>query len=513
MIPEAGAIVAKALLDGKKLAVWGDYDVDGITATTLALDVLEFHGFKPLHHLPDRRSEGYGLNCENIRSLAESGCQILLTVDCGVGNPEAVACAKELGLKVIVCDHHLPAKPLPEADAIVDPRMEEAGLWPCIHLAGVGVAFYVLAEVNRLLSASTGKFFKMDNVLDLVALGTLADVMALEGENRPLVAAGLNMLASPARPGLAALKMVSGFEPGSALNSNQAVFRLAPRINAAGRMGSPDLALDLLRCKDFSEAIELARMLDDCNTRRKTEEARIFDLARKQAQELLDARDYGGLVLAGEDWHPGIVGIVASRIVEEFNRPAIVLYQDDGSFKGSGRSVLNFDLHDALQGMAGLLLGFGGHKQAAGVSVAAENLEEFRKQFSQSVKRVLGNLPPPPTLILDGGLPFSHASNPVFVRELDLMQPFGPGNEEPVFASMPVEIVSRRLLGHTGEHVLLVLREVESGREMKAKAWRMAKELHDGLIGKTIRIAYTPEIDVYNGIANISLLVKDWQKA
>lgn len=508
-IPEAANLLTSALLEGKKLAIWGDYDVDGITATTVVLDILEEHGFRPFHHLPDRRSEGYGLNAAGVEVLAANGCEALLTVDCGINDCAAIKRARELGMTVIVTDHHLPSKVLPEANIIVNPRM--AGNWPCAHLAGVGVAFYLMGAVNRLLAPHTGKRYRMDNALDLVGLGTLADVMELEGENRILVRGGLRQMGSSCRPGICALKEVSGFDIAGEVNSSQAVFRLAPRINAAGRMGHPELALQLLRAKGYTEATALARELDEKNQERKAEERRIFQEASEQAQALLETKNYAGLVLHGDDWHPGIVGIVASRIVEKYQRPAVVLYRDSDSFKGSGRSVPDFDLHEGLARVANCLEGFGGHRLAAGVRVRADRLEEFREAFHKSARESLGDGPAESTLLLEGELRFEDASNHKFLHELELMQPFGPGNPEPVFASPPVLVKRRSWLGHSQEHVMLEVWEKKSNITLYAKGWRMADAIPPEITGKQIRLAFTPRLDIYNGQPRIDLTVRDWK--
>ena len=510
-IPKAAELLAAALLQGKKLAVWGDYDVDGITATAIVLDVLEEHGFSPLHHLPDRRSEGYGVNAEGLESLAARGCELLLTVDCGINDCAAIRRARELGMTVIVTDHHLPGEKLPEADVTVNPRMD--GSWPCEHLAGVGVAFYLMAQVNRLLAPKTGRRYKMDNALDLVGLGTLADVMQLEGENRILVRGGLARMANSCRPGICALKEVSGFDIAGEVSSGQAVFRLAPRLNAAGRMGDPELALRLLRASAYAEASALARQLDERNQERKAEEKRIFLAASAQARELLEQDDYAGLVLYGEDWHPGIVGIVASRIVEKFNRPAVVLCKDGDFLKGSGRSVPEFDLHEGLEQIADCLQGFGGHKLAAGVRLETGRLEDFRQAFHRIAKACLGGAPRETTLLLEGELRFEDASNHKFLRELELLQPFGPGNPEPVFSSPPVTVKRRSFLGHTGEHVLLEVWEQKSNITLYAKGWRMAELIPPEIAGREIRLAFTPRLDMYNGQPRIDLTVRDWKYA
>lgn len=509
-IPEAAEILASGLLLGKRLAVWGDYDVDGITATAVVLDVLKAHGFNAIHHLPDRRREGYGLNTAGVEALATQGCDMLLTVDCGISDAAAVARAMELGMTVVVSDHHLPPERLPSAHAIVNPRMD--GAWPCVHLAGVGVAFYLMAAVNALLSPRTGQRYRMDDALDLVALGTLADVMQLEGENRILVRGGLARMAGRCRPGIAALKEVGGMDLAMEPDTWQALFRLAPRINAAGRMGDPDLALKLLLARDFSSARPLAQELDARNTARKGEEKRIYDAALAQAEELLGRKDYSGLVLYGEDWHSGIVGIVASRIVEKFSRPAIILCQDKGRLKGSGRAAPGFDLYHGLT-RATVLDGFGGHRQAAGVRLAPENLDTFREEFHLACREQLGTEPAAPELLLDGELNLRQAVDHDFLRELQLMQPFGPGNEEPLFASPPLLVKKRQCLGHTQEHVLLKVEDPENKITLSAKCWRMGAALPLNLAGEYVRLAYTPAIDTYSGMPTVNLEVKDWRKA
>lgn len=511
MIPEAAEVLAGEICKGKKIAIWGDYDVDGITATALALDILEEHGIKAGFHLPDRKTEGYGLNVAGLEKLASQGYEVLLTVDCGIADSDAISRANELGMTVVVSDHHLPGKTLPPARAICDPRIGKKNDWPCSCLSGVGVVFYLMAAVNQLLFAETGKKYKMDNALDLVALGTLADIVPLEGQNRIMVRAGLAQMAKNPRPGISSLKTVCDINAAAEISETEVIFRLAPRINAAGRMSHAKLALQLLRASDHSEAMNLAEQLDACNKARKVEEERIYKAARQQAIELLEKKDYASLVLYGKDWHPGIVGIVASKIVDEFYRPTIILCDDGGFIKGSGRSVDNFDLYAALQKVAHFLKGFGGHRQAAGVRLESKNFLDFRKEFDEVVASTLGNEPRIPLLFLDGELDFAQASNHEFLHELELMQPFGPGNEEPVFASPPLRVLSRNFIGHTREHVRLQLKDTESGRILYAKAWRMASSLPAELVDKTIKIAYTPRFNFYNGNINIDINIKDWK--
>lgn len=512
-VSEAAALFVRELIQGKKPVIWGDYDVDGITATTIALDVLEAHGIAAGYHIPDRRSEGYGLNVPALERLAAEGYGVLLTVDCGIADVEAIARARELGMTVIVTDHHLPPEELPPAHALCNPRLVPAEECPCPDLAGVGVSFFLMAAINSLLAERTGRRYKMDDALDVTALGTLADVMRLTGQNRVLVRGGLEKIAGARRPGMLALKTVSGLDPLARLTGGQVVFRLAPRINAAGRMGKADIALRLLRCKDCSEAAGLAQTLDTLNTERKQEEERIWAEAREQALQLMASRPRPGLVVYGPDWHPGIIGIVASRLLEEFYCPTIILCDDGESLKGSGRSIREFDLYAGLQKCSDILSGFGGHRQAAGVRLDRDRLEDFRTAFETVCAATLGPDPVQPTLILENELDFATAGNQEFLRELDLLQPFGPGNAEPVFASPPLLIRDRLPLGQGGQHVRLKVQDTVSGVTLIAKAWRMAAEFPSSMIGKRIRIAYTPRIDMYNGIAAVDIGIKDWQPA
>ena len=510
-IPGAARLLADELLAGKKLAVWGDYDVDGITASALVLDVLEFHGLPAVSHIPDRRREGYGLNAEGIEALAAAGCGVLLTVDCGISDMAAVARARELGMTVIISDHHLPPEELPPAHAICNPRLVAESDCPCPHLAGVGVAFFLMAAVNALLAERTGRRFRMDEVLDLAALGTLADVMRLTGQNRILVRGGLQRMALTTRPGMAALKVVSKFDAAARLSAGQVVFRLAPRINAAGRMDHGKLALDLLRCKDHVQAAALARELDALNSARQQEEERMVREARQQALELLAERPRAGLVLYGRDWHPGIVGIVASKIVEEFYRPTLILCEDQGAIKGSGRSIREFDLYEGLSRAATHLLRYGGHKLAAGVRLEGDKLEAFRQDFEQAAAAVLGPEPLTPSLLLERELDFATAGDLCFLKELELLQPFGPGNAEPIFASPELLIRERRPLGMNREHALLKVQDTVSGVTLTAKAWRLGDQFPPTCVGSRIRLAYTPRIDTYNGVASVDVSIKDWQ--
>ncbi|MCC8194120.1 MAG: single-stranded-DNA-specific exonuclease RecJ [Deltaproteobacteria bacterium] len=501
----AARVLFDALQEGRPMLVWGDYDVDGITATALVKDFLAFHGIAVRHHIPSRLEAGYGLNAAVIENLASEGVSLLLTVDCGISDVEPVARARELGMTVVVSDHHLPGDALPDADAICNPRL---GPCPCPALAGVGVAFLLMAALNTLFAGKTGRKADMRDYLDLVALGTLADVVELTGQNRILAKNGLLTLASGRRPGIAALKNVCNQSPTAALEAGQVVYMLAPRINAAGRMGKSDIAVSLMLTRDRDEAASLACELDVLNQARREEEKEIMVEALEQAKAQADAGRIG-LVLHAPHWHPGIIGIVASRIVETLHRPAVVLCSERGAIKGSGRSVADFDLHAALASCSELFIAFGGHRQAAGVTLAEENLEEFADRFDRIAAGELGGEAAPPAGSIDAELGFTDAADFTFLKELELLHPFGPGNPEPVFLSPPVIVKSVQT--RNGGLNLTEFTHKETGITLRGKTWRQYAALPQSMKGKTVRLAFTPHIDRYNGIASVELKLRAWK--
>lgn len=506
-LAEAAQTLAAGIKDGLPLAVWGDYDVDGVTSTALVKTFLAGHGIAARHFLPNRLKHGYGLNVEGVEELAAQGVRLLLTVDCGVSDHEAIVRARRLGMTVVVSDHHLPGASLPEAHALCNPRLEcPDGECACADLAGVGVAFLLMAELNRLLPSPVD----VRPLLDFVALGTVADVVPLTGQNRILVKNGLLLIKDAKRPGIGALKEVSGYDRLAALGAGQIGFGLAPRINAAGRLGDPQTALDLLLAPDLATARPLAEKLDRMNTERRSEEDSILAEALEQAQaQLARHPELMGLVLMAPHWHPGVIGIVASRVVEKFYRPTLLLCEEEGLLKGSGRSISEFDLHGGLGKCSDLLAGFGGHSQAAGLSLAPENLEALRERFHQAAVAQLGSEPLKPAIKLDSELPLSGVDFNL-LKNLEQLQPFGMGNPEPVFATPPVEVREHRIFGKN--HVRMNLADTEAKVVLPAKAWRMAEQFPYDLKGRTLRFAYTPKIDRFNGVPKIELNIKDWRE-
>lgn len=505
-VPEAAQALASAIQAGKKLAVWGDYDADGVTATALVHDVLASHGIPVIPHIPHREQDGYGMNVHGVEQLAAQGCRTLLSVDCGISNHAPIARARELGMEVIVTDHHLPPDRLPPANHIVDPKLSVGTPWPCDDLAGVGVAFYVMALVNRLVDRDWK--YGMENVLDLVALGTLSDVMPLTGENRILVWHGVKRMSKQPRPGIAALKEVAGIRAGTVLNSEQIVFGLSPRINAAGRVADARAAFELLITRDWYKARELADTLNACNAQRKSLDQKIITEASDIVREMEGEPHCAGLVLHGKDWQAGVAGIAASKIAEEFHKPTIILCGDGEILKGSGRSYGNFDLHQALTRCRNLLESYGGHKMAAGLKVSLNRLEQFRMAFSRVVEEWTGGQAIYPELKVDGMVSFQEANQTEFLDELMKMEPFGAGNPEPVFVSPNAQLRSIDPLGHKGDSVRLKLDD-KTGI-MDVKAWGQARHFAHCKPGMTMTIAYTPAFNYYNGTRQIEARMIDW---
>ena len=415
--------IQRAIDSYERIAVFGDYDADGVTATALLYDFLAKREADVVYYIPQREGEGYGLHRDSVEKLKEMGAKLLITVDNGIAALEEAAYAAELGMDVVITDHHQPQEALPQAVAVVDPHRPDCGS-ACKDYAGVGVAF-------KLICALDGDADQMmEEYGDLVALGTLADVMQLRGENRTLVRRGLQVMNERRRPGLAKLMEVAGVGD-KRVTASTAVFTLAPRINAAGRMGSPETAARLLLTADGEEAAALAEDIQQLNVERQAAEAAILGevLERlKQQPERLAARI---LVLEGDNWHPGVVGIIASRLMERFGKPCIVLSVQDGVAKGSGRSLPGFSLFDALTACKEVLTAYGGHSLAAGVTLEAARIDEFREAVNAYAAAVCPRMPVP-ELHVD----FRMRPSQIDVEKLDLLaalEPCGTGNPAPVF--------------------------------------------------------------------------------
>src|SRR5215210_7688079 len=392
---EAVSRIRAAVAAGKRICVHGDYDVDGICATVLAVLVLKELGADVEWHLPSRFDEGYGVSGRTLERLAEEGCGLVLTVDCGITAVEEVRRAHELGLDVIVTDHHRPGEELPQCPVVATRPSD----YPFPELCGTGVVY----KLGQALLGSESDTLRRH--LDLVALATVADVVPLVDENRSLAIAGLRTLARTQKPGLQALMKVARVDPAS-VDAGQLGFRLAPRINAAGRLGHPRAALELLLTEDRDEARRLADRLEELNRDRQAVEDKILRAAIAQVEEWPEARRRRhAYVVWGEDWHEGVIGIVASRLVERYHRPVVLIAGTDGLWKGSGRSIPSFDLHGALRACAPLLERFGGHRAAAGLSIVPERIESFADAFAEQAGGLLAPEDLVPATTVDVVLP------------------------------------------------------------------------------------------------------------
>jgi single-stranded-DNA-specific exonuclease len=441
--------IRAAVAHGERICVHGDYDVDGISATAVCVLILKELGANVEWRLPSRFDEGYGLALETIEQLAGDGVDLVITVDCGITAVAEVARARELGLDVIVTDHHRPADTLPDCPVVAT----RPSAYPCPELCGTGV---VQTLARALLDDGHPA---LGRTLDLVALATIADVVPLVDENRALAAAGLRTLARTSRPGLQALMRSARVDPAT-VDATAVAFRLAPRINAAGRLGRPDVALELLLTEDPDEAERLAAQLEDLNRERQSVEERILREAVGRVESWPSTRRaQRGYVLWDETWHEGVNGIVASRLVERYNRPVVLIARSGDGWKGSGRSILSFDLHGALAACAEHLDRFGGHRAAAGLSIDGDRLEPFAEAFARHADTELAEADLRPLTTIDAVVP-AGALTLELAQELDRLAPFGLGNPEPTLLVASVEATAASTVGD-GKHLRFRIRQHE----------------------------------------------------
>ena len=439
----ACAAIRAAIDEGRRICVHGDYDVDGICATALAVLVLRDLGAEVEWHLPSRFEEGYGVSRETLARFAREGCGLLLTVDCGITAVEEVAEAKAAGLEVVVTDHHRPGAALPDCPVVATRPSD----YPFPELCGTGAVF----KLGQALGATES----VEKHLDLVALATVADVVPLLDENRGLVVAGLRQLARTSKPGLRALMRAAHVDP-AAVDAGAIAFRLAPRINAAGRLGHPRAALDLLLTDEPAEAERLAGELETLNRERQQVEDRILREALDQVEAWPEAkRRARGYVLAGADWHRGVIGIVASRLVERFHRPVVLIAGAEEEWTGSGRSIPTFDLHDALAACSQVLARFGGHRAAAGLAVVPENVDEFARLFAQHADGVLADDDLTPVVRVDAVVDGRELTLGL-CEELERIAPFGLGNPAVTLLAVGCELSELGAVGD-GKHLKLAV--------------------------------------------------------
>ena len=496
----------QAISNRERIAVHGDYDVDGITSTVILRRALELLGADVGHFIPERLTDGYGLQPGTIDRLHAEGVKLIVSVDCGIRAPEAARRARQLGVDLIITDHHEPDDELPDACAVVNPKRHDCN-YPDKNLAGVGVAL----KLVQALCGRAGKSAWLPAFVKIASIGTLADVVPLVGENRVIAKLGLQMLTKgPHKVGLRALLEAAGLN-GKTIDSYHIGFMVAPRINAAGRMSTPDIATRLLLASDEGMAEEvkaLAEQLESENTRRRLEDQDILAKAKKIVETDPEIGSRSVLVVGGEGWHRGVIGIVASKLVDAFYRPAIVLSIDGDVAHGSCRSITGFNMLACLESCAPLMKRFGGHKAAAGLQIETARIREFRAAVNEHADAILGPDDLRPSLWLDGPLAF-HDINERVMSEFAALAPFGPGNPRPKFHTNGVAIVD-------GPRVLkerhLKMSVKQNGRVLRAIQWNAA-EREPQLTAKKdgVEIAYTIEENEYQGTKYVELRLEDFR--
>ncbi|NLT49899.1 MAG: single-stranded-DNA-specific exonuclease RecJ [Ignavibacteria bacterium] len=448
---EASNRVIAAITNNEKIVIYGDYDVDGTCSTALMYLFLKEFNADVEMYIPNRLTDGYGLSLQGIDFIKERGCKLMITVDCGITAVEEVDYASSLGIETIICDHHKVKDDVPKAVAVLDP-IKPGCTYPFKHLSGAGVAF----KLARAVGDKVGKKELALKYLDLVALAGAADIVSLTGENRVLVRRGIEQINTNPRPGIKALILAARMDLGF-LTAGQIVFSLAPRINAVGRMGEAIRAVQLFVTDDEKEAIKLATVLEAENVERRKIDEATFSHALQKAEKEIDLKNDIGIVLHDDNWHPGVIGIVASRMVEKFYRPAVMLSTIDGVAKGSARSISGFNVYKALQECEDLLIQYGGHEAAAGLAIEIEKIDEFRLRFNRILKETIKEKDIIPETIIDSHISFGEIT-PKFMRILDEFSPFGPGNMRPVFMATDVRVLyPPRLVG--GSHLILYLKQ------------------------------------------------------
>ena len=474
----------QALTENQLITIYGDYDVDGTCATAILYLFLKELDANVDFHIPKRLTEGYGISKPGLDFVKSRGTSLLISVDCGITAIEETEYANQLGMDVIICDHHKPKEELPNALAVLDPLKPECK-YPFKYLSGAGIAF----KLAQGLAERIGKRDLPLDYLDLAALAGAADIVSLTDENRTIVNEGLKLINESPRPAIEALIEASHLQPGT-VSSGQIVFTIAPRINAVGRLGDAERAVELLITKDKSEAIKLAAVLETENYERRKIDVDTFDAAIQLVENSLDLEKEMAIILHQEEWHPGVIGIVASRLVEKYYRPTIMLTTIDGVAKGSARSISNFDIYEALKKCEDSLIHFGGHRAAAGLAIEIEKLTEFKERFNEIVRSTvtIGDLLP--EISIDSDLRFSEIT-PKFLRILDQFAPYGPGNMRPIFLSKNVTVSNTpRIVGN--DHLICSLKQKDSNKIFDCIGFNMG-EFYNTLINfdGDLNIVYT----------------------
>ena len=515
-VPEAADRILAAVRAGRRIVVYGDYDADGMCATAILMGCLEALDATAAWYVPDRLEEGYGLNARALDALAGQGAHLVVTVDCGIASVAEARHARDLGLELIVTDHHAFAAALPEAAVLVHPRLPGAA-YPFGDLCGAGVAFKLAWAIATRASGARQVTPRLREMLlrgmGFAALGTVADVVPLLDENRIYVKHGLECLRTRGGPGIARLLELAKLGEKSQLDSEDVAFRLAPRLNAAGRLGQAACGIELLTTADDGRAASLATYLHELNARRETEERSILLAATKQARERFDPEADAALVLADRDWHPGVIGIVAGRLAERFHRPVVMIAQDPLQGRpatGSARSVPGFDVHEALDACRGHLVTCGGHAAAAGLRIDDRNIDAFRERFVSEVAARLPESLRRAQLAIDGEATLAGLTLDT-VDEIERLAPFGQANRRPLLCATDVRLAEPpRPIGGGARHLAMNL--VQHGAKLRGVAFGGAEWLdHLPPPGQPFHVAFKPKINEFRGRRTAEMEIVDWR--
>ena len=503
---KAAQRIIKAIEEKEKIVIYGDYDGDGVTSTAVLYHFLFENGADVEYYIPDRFSEGYGLNIKAINRISKKGTKLLITVDCGITSVGEVELAKAQGMEVIITDHHTCKEKLPNAAAVVNPKRPDSE-YPFRCLAGVGVTFKLVLAMTILMKKNTTECF--NKYVSLAEVGTIADIVELQGENRIIADRGIKRLSSESGEGIRALLEICGAAD-KPINSTTVAFMLAPRINAAGRMESASVAEELLLSESHIDAHRLATQLDGLNRQRQSIEKDMYSDAVKMLRENPALCEQRVIVLAHENWHHGVIGIVASKITELLYKPCILISVDEkGKGKGSGRSVEGINLFEALTACEDCLTQFGGHALAAGLSLDAENIEEFNSKINTYVAEQVPK-EPQKTLDLDCTVPTSFVTIEN-ARLLERFEPFGMSNEKPVFALCGVRVIEAASMGADDKHLRIKIDL--NGREVEAVGFSFGTYAKYLTPGRMIDIAFNLDINTFRGNEKVQLILKDIRSA
>ena len=492
--------IIKAIENREKIIIYGDYDVDGITSITVLKSFLEDRGIQVGQYIPNRLDEGYGLNIPAVKKISDQGYTLMITVDCGISGIEEIKYANSLNIETIVTDHHEVGDTLPEAIAVVDAKRKD-NQYPCRDLAGVGVVFKLIQAIGIRLNLEEKEYLKY---LDIVCVGTISDIVPLVDENRVIAKLGLMLVNQTRNMGLKSLLMSSGYKN---IDSNTISFGVAPRINACGRMGHADEALNLFLSKDIYEVNELTKKLNDYNKLRQEIEKKIYEEAIEQIENN-KLKEKSAIVIGGENWHHGVIGIVSSKITDLYFKPSILLCYEGELAKGSGRSIPGFDLHDSLMKCQDVIEKFGGHAMAIGITIKKENFNKFYEEFNKIVKDAkIDEIIP--IINIDAKINLNEINKQI-VESLKELEPFGEGNKMPIFAFKNLKIDSIRALTE-GKHIKMTLKD--GNTVINAIGFNLGHLADEYRIGDKIDVAGTLEINSFNGVDNLQINIKDVMKS